>query len=121
MPLLYTLTKWNINTEISEELPGLLVEQIVILVKDLPPNCFFMCYFPRLLSYYCWWEYVPINALPMMCSFFYLEHIYETTEICELRSMVRALFLGTLYLVGRACAVLHCGCTKIKYIVFFVD
>ena len=117
MPLLYTLTTWNINAETSEELPGLLVEQIVICVKNLPPNSFFMCYFPRLLSYYCWCEYVPIIALFYDLCSFYLEHIYDTTEICELWSMERALFLGTLYLVGCSCAVLHCGCTIIKYIV----
>lgn len=57
-------------TEISEELPGLLVEQIVILVKNLAPNSFFMCYFPVLLSYYCWCEYAPIIALFYdLCSF----------------------------------------------------
>jgi hypothetical protein len=63
MPLLYTLTKWDSNTEISEDLPGLLAEQIAILVKNLSPNSFFVCYFPMLLSYYCWCEYVPIITL----------------------------------------------------------
>lgn len=77
MPLLYTLTKWGHDRRASEELPGLLVEQIAILVKNLSPNSF-MCYFPMLLSYYCWCEYVPI------CVLFKLEHTYDETEICEL-------------------------------------